>query len=418
MIIIFNSELAGEGNPIKHIKNLAFKRGASTEGEKKGLNYIKRELEKNNIEYKIDSFYWTNTFTFLMKSVFSIIIIFVLAYEIIILFPHITWIIIFLNLLLFISIFLVFRSLLNWESVIYLGKKKESKNLIATSQAKDLYRKRPVIIFSAHHDTKSSKYSVNLIKFLYISGGILFLAYIVITIILAICSLIALWDIFNINSIFLIIRNLIFIIGISLLLLFIIILFNKNKNESIGSLDNATGVAVLLELAKMIKKNPLERIDVIFLWCGAEEWGLCGSKNYCIEHFEELDYDYDLNKSYNINIDMIGSYLGLVDKTGLINKKEMNENINNIIKTTAKKMDIQIEPLIIPFGAGSDYMTFRAFARKFEKNRFQVCFFNSFKDGKYIHSIKDTPDKCSAKVLNNCIELCNNVIRSIDLRVD
>ena len=418
MTWIFNSELFNKSSAIDHVNNLSFNRGASTEGELKVLNYIKRELKKEDVEYKIQPFEWTKTLVFFMKLIFSLIIIYVLICDVILFFPDIVWIILPLDILLIITFIMTIKRLMNMERNIYIGKRRESNNIITTVQAKDLYRKRPVIIFSAHHDSKSTRYSVPLIEILYISVLLLLLIYFTLTTILALWSLISIWNFFIINNIFLMIRNIIIMISVPIFILVVIVLLNKNTNESIGSIDNASGVAVLIELAKLIRKNPLERIDVIILWCGAEEWGLWGSKQYCIRHFEELDYDYDLNKSYNINIDMVGSYLGLVNKKGLFKKKELNQNLNPIIYATAKKMNINIKPVMNSFGGGSDYMTFQSFAEKYKKNGFQIGFFNSKEDEIYIHSENDTSERCSAKTLNDCIKLCYDTIRSIDLRVE
>ncbi|MBY9006917.1 MAG: M28 family peptidase [Candidatus Lokiarchaeota archaeon] len=418
MTWIFNSELFNKSSAIDHVNNLSFNRGASTEGELKVLNYIKRELKKEDVEYKIEPFEWTKTLVFFMKLIFSLIIIYVLICDVILFFPDIVWIILPLDILLIITFIMTIKRLMNMERNIYIGKRRESNNIITTVQAKDLYRKRPVIIFSAHHDSKSTRYSVPLIEILYISVLLLLLIYFTLTTILALWSLISIWNFFIINNIFLMIRNIIIMISVPIFILVVIVLLNKNTNESIGSIDNASGVAVLIELAKLIRKNPLERIDVIILWCGAEEWGLWGSKQYCIRHFEELDYDYDLNKSYNINIDMVGSYLGLVNKKGLFKKKELNQNLNPIIYATAKKMNINIKPVMNSFGGGSDYMTFQSFAEKYKKNGFQIGFFNSKEDEIYIHSENDTSERCSAKTLNDCIKLCYDTIRSIDLRVE
>ncbi len=418
MIIFSNSNLFNEENAINHVNRLAFSRKASTDGEIKTLNYITDELKRRNIEFKIDTFQWAKNFMILLKSGFLITLLFTIIYEIILFFPNIIWMIILLNFLLLVILLIILENLLNLKRIKYIGRKNESDNLITTIQAKDLYRKRPVIIFTAHYDSKSYKYSNTLIRTLYISIVCSFLIYFIITTFLSLWVFITLWKILIINDLFLTIRNLIFIIGLLLSSLLIIILFNHIKNESVGSIDNASGIAILLELVKLVKSNPLNKIDIIFLWCGAEEWGLWGSRQYCKKHFEELDSDYDLNKSYLINVDMVGSYIGLVDKVGFFKKKEMNKNINNVIKTTAKKMKIKINPEHDIFGAGSDHKTFRLFSKIYKRNGFQVCHFNSNKDMKYIHSIRDTPEKCSAETLNNCIELCNNTIRSIDLRVE
>jgi Zn-dependent M28 family amino/carboxypeptidase len=194
--------------------------------------------------------------------------------------------------------------------------------------------------------------------------------------------------------------------------------FNKKTNNSIGSIDNASGVAILLELAKLVKKNPLQKTDVFFLWVGAEEMGLWGSKQYCSKHFEELDNDYDLNKSYNINIDMVGTYIGLIDETGLIKKKKLNENLNEVLKASDPQQKIPSEKAKMAFGSGSDHLVLRAFAKKAEKKGFQITCFLSNKDSKYIHSKKDIPDLCSSENLNGCIDICYNAIKSLDLRVE
>lgn len=71
-----------------------------------------------------------------------------------------------------------------------------------------------------------------------------------------------------------------------------------------GSWDNASGTVGLIKLAEHFSKNkPLH--NMTFIWCGAEERGLCGSKAYVKKHKKELG-KYDLC----INLDMIGSTLG------------------------------------------------------------------------------------------------------------
>jgi len=199
----------------------------------------------------------------------------------------------------------------------------------------------------------------------------------------------------------------------------LILFANKKSDKSIGSIDNASGVAILIELAKLVKKKPLNKTDVLFLWCGAEERGLWGSRQYCNKHFEELIQDYDLDKSHNINIDMVGTYIGLLDKLGLIKKKNLNDNLNDVLLASAGQQKITLKKESIKIGSGSsDHQVFRAYAKKYEKNGFQVSLFSTEDDVRYIHSKHDTPDKCSAENLNYCIEICYNAIKSLDLRVE
>ena len=410
-------KLYDEEAAINHVKTLEFKRLAGTDGEIKTLNYIQREMKKGNIDPNIESFTWAPTMSIMMRLAFAFILCYVALYEIILLFPSFVWIILILDVILAGIVFLGIKILFDFTKISYIGKKHESKNVVVTIPATDLYPKRPVIFITAHYDSISLKYSMTMVKILYGSSGLLALGYLLLTFILGIWSFFAIWAIFPINDMFMLINTVAFVIGIIIIILMIIILFNKRENNSTGSIDNATGTAILIELTKLIKKDPLEKTDVIILWCGAEEWDLWGSRMYLKKHFEELDHDYNLDKSFNINFDMVGSYIGLVDKTGMIKKKPLNDNLNDVLDFSAKQRNISLTKSFISIGAGSDHMSFKAFMKKAEK-KLQVACFLSNKDGKYIHSPQDTADKCSTKNLNGAIDICFNTIKSLDLRVD
>lgn len=301
--------------------------------------------------------------------------------------------------------------------IFYLGKKSESKNVISKIPSKNSNSNKPLIVFSAHYDSISLRFSFKQTIILYGTGGLAFLAYLCLTFVISIWALLFLLGFVLITAEYFLLRNVAFILGIGIAIIIVVILFNKRTNESTGAIDNASGVSILIELAKLVKKQPLENLDVIFLWCGAEEWGLWGSKQFLANHFNNLTRDYNLDKSYNINIDMVGTYIGLVDKTGLIKKKQMNANLNDVLLAEAKQLNVPITKSNIPIGAGSDHMTFRAFVKKAKINNFQVSCFLSNKDGKFVHSAKDTTEKCSSKNLNGCLNVCYNTIKSLDLRV-
>jgi hypothetical protein len=187
----------------------------------------------------------------------------------------------------------------------------------------------------------------------------------------------------------------------------------KVDNQSKGSIDNASGIAILIELSRLFYNKPLNNLDLIFLWTGAEEVGLWGSRNYCFKNFEWLDKKYNLDKSYIINIDMVGSYIGLVDKAKFFKKSIHNESLNGIITDIARERDISLkkEKSIMPLS--SDNIVFRNFVKKLGK-KMQICSFNSRTDKKFIHGLKDTPEKCVSKNLNDCIELCYFTLKKLD----
>lgn len=71
-----------------------------------------------------------------------------------------------------------------------------------------------------------------------------------------------------------------------------------------GAWDNASGTADLLALYAYFMENPPKR-TMRFIWCGAEELGLLGSKAYVEAHKEELD-----KCRMDLNLDMTGLIMG------------------------------------------------------------------------------------------------------------
>lgn len=68
-----------------------------------------------------------------------------------------------------------------------------------------------------------------------------------------------------------------------------------------GADDNASGTAALIEIAKLLKKSKLKKLNFLFIAFSGEELGLYGSKYY-VEHPTVA-----LNTvSYMINMDMVG----------------------------------------------------------------------------------------------------------------
>lgn len=70
-----------------------------------------------------------------------------------------------------------------------------------------------------------------------------------------------------------------------------------------GAIDNASGVAILLELAERLKKRSLKKpfdMDIVFAALNGEEYGLLGSKAFVPSIKEHYHY------LYNINMDCIG----------------------------------------------------------------------------------------------------------------
>lgn len=71
-----------------------------------------------------------------------------------------------------------------------------------------------------------------------------------------------------------------------------------------GAYDNATGSVALYKIAEVVKDMKLKH-NVRLIWCGSEERGLIGSREYVKMHKDELE---DIKLC--VNVDMIGSIMG------------------------------------------------------------------------------------------------------------
>lgn len=90
-----------------------------------------------------------------------------------------------------------------------------------------------------------------------------------------------------------------FLLTVGLNVLFIV---TRNGNDSDGAVDNASGVSVLLEVAKIIRKTPSKNISPVFLFTDAEEFGLLGSLMFQRKH----GTDMAKRQAWVINVDSIG----------------------------------------------------------------------------------------------------------------
>lgn len=74
--------------------------------------------------------------------------------------------------------------------------------------------------------------------------------------------------------------------------------------EGPGAYDNMAGVAIVMELCRYFHQHkPLRTME--FVWFGAEEKGLLGSREYVRAHGDELKFH-----RFNMNVDLAGQLIG------------------------------------------------------------------------------------------------------------
>jgi len=357
----------------KHLKEnlttFSFPRLSGTDGEKKALNIARSKVEDLNLkpltqDFVFSTFYgrtypkvaFSLGFTFLFLFYLNIVAFIISRFFMII-------------LVLMGLLFILTRK----PESIRLPKKLNSSNLyvkldlnpkLSKSEIKknDLNNKERNILFLCHLDSKGQRFSIlgriRIIRTWVFSGLIIII---------------------------------IFIISVNFIST-ILFLLNTTNNESNGAIDNASGIACVLELLTYFS-NPetrLKHYNLWFVFTGAEECGTMGIRNFCSK-LTRVNKD----QSIVLNFDAIAK------NTYFFPGKKMSDQIytifNMFLKNT-KGLIVKRNPKKIYFGSYSD-------GYYLKKKNFNGISIGDLESYEHIHSIHDTVDKVDVPLLKNLCEL-------------
>lgn len=130
-------------------------------------------------------------------------------------------------------------------------------------------------------------------------------------------------------------------------------------DESPGALDNASGVAVLLDLARRLPADPaLADTDLAFVASGAEELGLAGAMRWAQKHGD----DWDPAQTLVVNVDSVGAGKGLiaVDVRGEVAGRSTARFLADV--TREAKLPLRHLPFLPGVGVDSMPLAARGFA--------------------------------------------------------
>ena len=223
-----------------------------------------------------------------------------------------------------------------FEGLYDVGKKHYSENIVATNDgAQD--NNIPALLFVAHYDSKSQVLPIAIRAVAY---GIAIIGLIGLTVAGAIkvVSLIWLPD-YIVWS----------VAGITVFCL-LLLQINVTQNYSPGGFDNASGVGVMLEVARVVMARG-EKRSITFLAAGAEEYGMCGALRYMQQHANA----YDRNRTYVINLDGlgVGNSVNMITRYG-IPPIQTTQTLGKIFRTSGKSLDIGVSERYLPIGVGLD----------------------------------------------------------------
>lgn len=149
-----------------------------------------------------------------------------------------------------------------------------------------------------------------------------------------------------------------------------------------GATDNATGVAILLDLAQRLSEDPPKR-SVMFAFWDSEENGIAGSRYYAQHPLFPLD---DI-VTY-VNVDLVGANLlpSLANTSFAVGAETGGPALTAVVDDAIATTPLGTEQLSVVFGAGrSDHVAF-------QDEQVPVVYFSDSTGGCY-HTPDDEIDK-------------------------
>ncbi|HBL35924.1 MAG TPA: hypothetical protein DDZ55_03850 [Firmicutes bacterium] len=300
-------------------------RGSCTEAERAAADYLKAELTQLKLELTVEPFTAVTSFSWVFGLIDLLFIIAALTFP--------TW----PNLGLIIALVAFFAFILETSTFPLLSRflpKKNSQNLVAQVPARS--KKIRKVIITAHYDSSRSalNFSPRMVKGFRRSYLLMVAAMSLEVILYALGALTTILP-----------TTLLWLLSLPGALYLLFTLFTLLHREIFGQYtpganDNASGVAVLLEVAKVLSRLPLLTTEVTLVATGAEESGTNGALAYLRQHRPTKD-------TYVINLDNLGSgRLTAVTREGILGTKPASPELLSCAKEVAaeKKVELKLAP--------------------------------------------------------------------------
>ena len=233
--------------------------------------------------------------------------------------------------LIAIGIFFFYTENDNWPTVSRIMPKKASQNVIGKLKAQK--KKLNTLLLIAHMDSSRADSAHHPSR---VAG----FRKLVVANLLLYCTIFVIFSlglIFDMSIFSFTLMEIAWFIGLLLAIpivySYILAITRQSLNELVvGANDNASGVAVVLELMNIIQKDPLENTEVISVLTGCEESG-CGG---ILEFLKEYGKQY--KDAFFLNFDNIGAGNPIfVSKEGIFFRHHANKELLQLARLVQKE---------------------------------------------------------------------------------
>lgn len=278
---------------------------------------------------------------------------------------------------------------MEWMYTLKRFGRLTSKNILAIHPHRENYMN---LVFTAHYDSKSQTHSA--------------VTRVALSCLLACCivatnALTVLSAAYDLNPFYVLCAL------IPMSILGLILQTNATHSRSPGAYDNASGVAVLLELARSNAADT-PPVNLGFVATGAEEAGLCGAVALMRDgRFIEM---FPPARTVIINLDGIGSDgpLTITDRYG-IPPVRTGPLVADLCIAIAQRFGIESRHNWLAMGAGMDHVPFASHG--YQTVTLSTASFD--KAFRAMHTKHDTADHLSIQSLERCYAVCQEIIDSI-----
>ncbi len=338
----FNVEYA-----LNYIKELAIPRRVGTPGEEQAAQYIFNTFERHGLEPRMERFEFSDP-VFLLNKILTpltIVVTFLAAYVL----PRLPLLSVMLSIMVMACGMYVSRNMAAFAYALRnVGKTGTYHNVIAASEPTEATAKGHVIV-GAHYDSISARrrlfsgYGSYVLGIVALLGIVLFSIFIITVSILTLVGV----EVAFADPVKLIWSSIIVVV-------FLPSVITGEGNESSGAVDNASGVAVVLELARVFAQEKPQHLRLSFIAFAAEEKMLLGSVSYLRRHRIELDS----SNTYVIVFDspaFRGSF-GYNKNFGFP-PRETAPYLNKLIRESAATLGIEVRAIGLA-GTAGDHVPF------------------------------------------------------------
>ncbi|MFX1429288.1 MAG: M28 family peptidase [Promethearchaeota archaeon] len=380
-----------ENRILGNLKELSFPRLSGTKFEKRAFNLVKKKIENYGFSPSFQEF----SFSIFFSRIYPKLALTLVSWLVLVLFLNLHIIFSLVNLILILILISILIILARNPERIKLGRKYYSQNLYLklSPKSKDENSDHNILLFS-HLDSKGQTFSIKIRIEIYYVWVITFPLGLIITI----------SNYFLLPNTYLLLHILgILVLGLNNMAILGLWL-NRTNNISKGAIDNASGIACLLELLNYfsLEKNALKSYNLWFVFTGAEESGTMGVRN-----FYKYIKDFDRDKTFISNFDSFANKINIWDH-GLLNNKYYKAY--NYILENKDMMILEKKTRKFYIGLYSDGL--------FLYNKdFQGIGTGDRSVHSYVHSVHDDVDKINIKILKKICEFYTILLNEVDKNI-